>query len=116
MSSSSAVEDFGIKLEGLLDERRKDTGMGLSLAPVETPDLPERAPVADFQLSGISPAASEGMDTRSDALALKTKIDLALACQEIGDKEAARELLTEVAGTRHPELASRAQSLLQQLA
>jgi FimV-like protein len=47
---------------------------------------------------------------------LKTKIDLALACDEIGDREAARELLAEVAGTHHPELASRAQSLLQQLA
>jgi pilus assembly protein FimV len=49
-------------------------------------------------------------------LALKTKIDLAMACNEIGDKEGARDLLAEVASSRHAELASRAKSLLQQLA
>jgi len=120
--SSSAVDDFGLKLEGLLDERRKDPGMGLSLAPMDSSPVPrraEQAPVEDFQLSGIGQVASvggEAKETKADAVALKTKIDLALACQEIGDKEAARELLTEVAGTRHPELASRAQSLLRQLA
>ncbi len=125
MSSSSAVDDFGIKLEGLLDERRRDSGMGLSLAPVDTPHPPpmsltshaaQPAPAEDFQLSGIAPTSPAGADVKTDALALKTKIDLALACQEIGDKEAARELLAEVAGTRHPEFAQRAQSLLQQLA
>lgn len=113
-SSSSAVDDFGIKLEGLLDERRKDTGTSLSLAPVETPRSPETEPLPDFQLSGIAQDAPAG--TGTDALALKTKIDLALACDEIGDRDAARELLAEVAGTHHPELASRARSLLQQLA
>ncbi len=119
MTSSSAVEDFGIKLEGLLDERRKDAGTGLSLTPINTAPAPEAVPAADFQLSGIAPgaaAAVTGADAGADALALKTKIDLALACQEIGDSDAARELLAEVAGTRHPEFASRARSLLQQLA
>ena len=44
------------------------------------------------------------------------KFDLAIACQEIGDHEGARELLTEVAASPHPELSQRAQSLLGQLA
>lgn len=117
--SSSAVDDLGLKLESLLDEHRKNSGIGLSLAPVDTPPanrLPERASDDDSQLSGTGHPSFAGTDTKTDAVALKTKIDLALACDEIGDREAARELLAEVAGTHHPELASRAQSLLQQLA
>jgi len=51
-----------------------------------------------------------------DLASLKTKFDLAIACQEIGDHEGARELLAEVAVSQHPELAERAQSLLSQLA
>ncbi len=130
----SAVEDFGIQLEGLLDERRKEAGSGLSLAPMD-PALdapsgalsgallgprsldasPERPAPGDFQLSGIQPDVPVA-PASSDALALKTKIDLALACHEIGDKEAARELLAEVAIAPHAELSGRAQSLLRQLA
>lgn len=117
--SSSAVDDLGLKLESLLDEHRKNSGIGLSLAPVDTPPanrLPERASDDDSQLSGTGHPLFAGTDTKTDAVALKTKIDLALACDEIGDRDAARELLAEVAGTHHPELASRARSLLQQLA
>ena len=113
LTSTPAINDFGIRLEGFLDERRT-TETGLSLAPRTLPSVTTRAP--DFQLSGLSPAAIPGGDDKATALALKTKIDLALACQEIGDKEAARDLLSEVAGTRHPEFAGRAESLLQQLA
>jgi FimV-like protein len=51
-----------------------------------------------------------------DPASLKTKLDLAIACQEIGDHEGARELLAEVAASLHPELSQRAQSLLGQLA
>lgn len=47
---------------------------------------------------------------------LNTKLELALACREIGDHAGARELLAEVAHARDPELARRAQTLLQQLA
>jgi pilus assembly protein FimV len=111
-SSVSVVEDFGIKLEGLLDERRKDGGDGLSLAPLDIPRAAKPSPTNDVQLADLAPLAS----AKTDVVALKTKIDLAMACQEIGDKEAARHLLTEVASTGHAELASRAQSLLRQLA
>ena len=51
-----------------------------------------------------------------DLASLKTKLDLAIACQEIGDHEGARELLAEVAVSPNSELAQRAQSLLSQLA
>ncbi len=130
----SAVEDFGLQLEGLLDERRKEAGSSLSLAPIDpalgapsgapsgvlsgsqSPDAsPERPALGDFQLSGIGPEVPV-TPASSDALALKTKIDLALACHESGDKEAARGLLAEVAIAPHAELSGRAQSLLRQLA
>ena len=74
--------------------------------------------------SSLSPARSAATAQKSTGLAmhegdlasLKTKFDLAIACQEIGDHEGARELLAEVAVSQHPELAERAQSLLSQLA
>ncbi len=55
-------------------------------------------------------------DKTGDLAALQTKLDLAIACDEIGDKEGARELLAEVAGGSDPALSQRARSLLSQLA
>ncbi|MFM7226269.1 MAG: FimV/HubP family polar landmark protein [Betaproteobacteria bacterium] len=118
-ASSSAVDELGLKLEGLLDKHRKNSGVALSLAPVDAPPAQrplESVPDLDALRSGTGQPAPAASGLTTDAVALKTKIDLALACDEIGDREAARELLTEVAGTHHPELASRAQSLLEQLA
>jgi pilus assembly protein FimV len=46
---------------------------------------------------------------------MATKLDLALAYQEIGDKEGARELLDEVVGGGTPEQAETAKSLLAKL-
>ncbi len=54
--------------------------------------------------------------TMANETALQTKLELAQACQEIGDRDGARELLTEVAAAHHHELASKAKSLLGQLA
>lgn len=118
-SNVSPVADFQLKLEGLLDERRRDQPPS-SVARTEPP-----APgPLDFSLSGIAAPRTETpsdrieprLDERPDAAALNTKLDLAIACQEIGDKEGARELLAEVAAARDPELSPRAQSLLKQLA
>ncbi len=72
--------------------------------------LPASSPAAVTQKSIASGAQS------IDPASLKTKLDLAIACQEIGDHEGARELLAEVAASLHPELSQRAQSLLSQLA
>lgn len=118
-SSVSPVADFQLKLEGLLDERRRDQ-------PPASPAMAE-APAPgplDFSLSGIATPRAEApsdrieprLDGRPNAAALNTKLDLAIACQEIGDKEGARELLAEVAAAHDPELSPRAQSLLKQLA
>jgi FimV-like protein len=78
--------------------------------------------VIDFSLepsmpSGLagSPTAPVTQQPRSSSV-LNTKLELALACREIGDHAGARELLVEVASARDPELAQRAQVLLQQLA
>lgn len=102
--SDSPVADFELKLEGLLDEQRKEKE-----APPRPPADADNT--IEFQLAGIRsepPAANDQ--------ALNTKLELALACQEIGDKEGARELLNEVATARDPALAQRAQFLLKQLA
>ena len=77
--------------------------------------------VSNSSLSPARPAAAAQKPTglamhEGDLASLKTKFDLAIACQEIGDHEGARELLAEVAVSQHPELAERAQSLLSQLA
>jgi len=78
--------------------------------------------VIDFSLEPAMPSGLAGSPTapvtqqpRSSAV-LNTKLELALACREIGDHAGARELLVEVASARDPELAQRAQVLLQQLA
>ncbi len=107
----SSVDDFGMRLEGLLDER----GRGEPATP--PPPLRDAASSnsLDFSLAGIDAGSSSG--TRpADEAALNTKLELALACQEIGDRDGARELLGEVAGSGHAELARRARSLLSQLA
>lgn len=117
----SPVADFQLKLEGLLDERRRDQDLPPAPAAMSDPAAP--GPL-DFSLSGImpprpalaSPRIEPQLDSRPDTAVLTTKIDLAIACQELGDKEGARELLSEVAAARDPELSSRAQSLLKQLA
>jgi pilus assembly protein FimV len=113
-------------------------------APVaadETPDEP-RAEVdpLDFDLSGISlelnpseagtsPEASNVipdlppdqpghtvMDLSSTEAEMATKLDLAIAYQEIGDKEGARELLDEVIKGGNPEQSDKARALLMELA
>jgi pilus assembly protein FimV len=47
---------------------------------------------------------------------METKLDLAIAYQEIGDKEGARELLDEVLKGGTPQQSERAKSLLLELA
>ncbi len=116
-SSGSSVEDFGLKLEGLLDEQRREQGK--PPAPMQSSAA---SAIPDFSLSGIgrSEAGSRRIEPtlsgEPDHAALTTKLDLAQACEEIGDHEGARELLAEVAAARDPELSRRAQDLLRKLA
>jgi pilus assembly protein FimV len=84
----------------------------------------------DFDLSGINldlnPADSTsavmqdahetGGDSHSNTAEMATKLDLALAYQEIGDKEGARELLDEVVKGGTVEQTEKAKSILQKIA
>ncbi len=108
--ASSPVEDFSLRLEGMLEERRHDEGRPAS-PPQET--LPARE--IDFRLEGFD-ATTPPSGPSADEAALGTKLELAQACRDIGDREGARELLGEVVRSGHPEFARRAQSLLEQLA
>lgn len=107
---ASPVEDFSLRLEGLLEERRHDEDRPPPPQPEAQPE-----PAIDFRLEGME-AAAPPADAPSDEVALGTKLELAQACRDIGDRESARELLIEVVRSGHPEFAHRAQSLLDQLA
>jgi pilus assembly protein FimV len=99
-------------------------------APEHAPDTVTRTPL-DFDLSDITldldpvqerslaasaPDALPAPEGSANAAELATKLDLALAYEEIGDKEGARELLDEVVKGGHPELSEKARSLLEKLA
>lgn len=77
-----------------------------SLASMELPDL-------DFD-SMNTQMLTDDPDANSAEMA--TKLDLAIAYQEIGDKEGARELLDEVLKGGTPEQSERAKALLLELA
>ncbi|HZW14215.1 MAG TPA: FimV/HubP family polar landmark protein [Noviherbaspirillum sp.] len=110
------------------------------------PDLEDVAPAApataeaepesmDFDLSGISLDLQPSVggekpsldldqsvdlatldESSSSSAEMATKLDLAIAYQEIGDKEGARELLDEVLKGGTPEQSEKAKSLLLELA
>jgi FimV-like protein len=115
-SGLSPVADFELKLEGLLDERRQEPGVASALrdtAATHTIDFPGVSDGA-AAVAESRPAASAGREIGSAAW--NTKLELAIACREIGDHEGARELLAEVVNSGHPELTAQAKRLLQQLA
>jgi pilus assembly protein FimV len=57
-----------------------------------------------------------GTESSSTDAEMATKLDLAIAYQEIGDKEGARELLDEVVKGGTAEQSEKAKSLLLELA
>jgi pilus assembly protein FimV len=83
------------------------SGIKLDLEPVET----DSASMQDTY--GVHD--SSGGDY-SNSAEMATKLDLAVAYQEIGDKEGARELLEEVIRGGAPEQAEKARALLDKLA
>ncbi len=108
---ATTVADFSISLDGMLQEGRAESSAARSPSSTGT------AEVIDFTQTGVtSKTTFTHTHTQAETLALKTKMDLAIACSEIGDKDGARDLLREVASSQHGELAPRAKSLLQQLA
>ncbi len=114
VSKSSSVMEFDSRLEGMLAAHRKrEIADGIPpIIDAETHiglDFPSEANHTKIRAEIVI------NDDRA-LTALRTKLDLALACQEIGDRDGARELLSEVASAENPELAKRAKSLLAQLA
>ena len=110
---ATTVADFSISLDGMLQEGRAESNTARSSSSTST------AEVIDFTQTGVTSKTTfthTHTHTQAETLALKTKMDLAVACSEIGDKDGARDLLREVASSQHGELAPRAKSLLQQLA
>jgi len=108
-SASDAASDLSNTLEfdlsGSLSSSISVSGLSLS----------SFSPSPAAQTTATQKFTGAGAQAR-DPASLKTKLDLAIACQEIGDHEGARELLAEVAVSSHLELSQRAQSLLSQLA
>lgn len=99
------------------------SGLSPSEAAASASTLSDVSHVIDFS---IEPTTTQGslpampidpmtQGSISSAM-LNTKLELAMACREIGDDAGARDLLNEVARARDPSLAQRAQTLLQQLA
>ncbi|GGI16090.1 FimV/HubP family polar landmark protein [Oxalicibacterium faecigallinarum] len=90
-------------------------------APAAKPedfDLSDISLELDPSQSGDVLPALEGLDEEhySGSAEMATKLDLALAYQEIGDKEGARELLEEVIKGGNTEQSARASELLSKLA
>ena len=80
----------------------------IDLAPVELEPEPAAAPAAE-------PEALEDADDGMDWQEMATKLDLAAAYEEIGDKEGARELLDEVVAGGDSAQKDRARSMLAKL-
>ncbi|WP_227496386.1 FimV/HubP family polar landmark protein [Massilia litorea] len=78
-------------------------------------------PANDFTLTepeapAASPVDHAPMELTAAQMEMETKLDLAIAYQEIGDKEGARELLDEVIKGGNVEQSSRASTMRAQLA
>ncbi|HZX27534.1 MAG TPA: FimV/HubP family polar landmark protein [Telluria sp.] len=112
-----------------------ETDFSLDLPELAAAPAPAAAEPAGFDLSGIDLdlpaagaeetalpdlAAAETMvqevgELTPEQMEMETKLDLAVAYQEIGDKEGARELIEEVVKGGSPQQVAKANELLAQL-
>jgi pilus assembly protein FimV len=83
------------------------SGIDLDLPPAEPADEP--LPLPEVETVGAGEMSAAHME-------METKLDLAIAYQEIGDKEGARELLDEVIKGGSSEQVSKASAMRAQLA
>lgn len=128
-SNEIAFESSAVP-ENLLTSDMQDTSAAGSAGASEqvldaAPAVPSTE-AFEFDLSGIdldlgagldksNAPVSAGEDMQSYNAEMATKLDLAVAYHEIGDKEGARELLDEVLKGGTPDQIEKAQSMLAQL-
>jgi pilus assembly protein FimV len=86
------------------------SGINLELNPTQAESKP------DLALDTSDAFGSGGTDSFPNDAEMATKLDLAIAYQEIGDKEGARELLDEVLKGGNAAQSEKARSLLHELA
>lgn len=95
-----------------MDFDLSDITLDLDPANVQTEEAQAQQAQADVD---DQPAAAADDDIGSDATDMATKLDLAIAYQEIGDNEGARELLEEVVEGGTLDQIIQARTLMQQL-
>jgi pilus assembly protein FimV len=88
-------------------------GFDLDLPADGSLPLPEVQSLSEprFDTAAAAAAPAEPAALSAAHMEMETKLDLAIAYQEIGDKEGARELLEEVIRGGNPEQAARANSM-----
>ena len=121
IASEASGSKIGISDRAINDKATSDKVVNDKV--INEQAMPDTSHLIDFSLEPIATHTAP-LTTRMAPITqgpvsssvLSTKLELALACKEIGDHAGARDLLTEVASARDPELAQRAQALLLQLA
>lgn len=106
-TSSASLDNLDSLAVPTLDFSTADTKLDLTQS-LPNFDLPQD----DFEASLVT--ETEGDSSPDSEMA--TKLDLAIAYQEIGDREGARELLDEVIKGGNPDQSEKARSLLEALA
>jgi pilus assembly protein FimV len=111
------VPDIHVPDIHALDMHAPDSHAATETALPQVEPLPEILPdLTPYQHAETDVELDTGIDHEySNSAEMATKLDLAVAYQEIGDKEGARELLDEVIGGGTPEQSERAKSLLAKL-
>ena len=108
--SSANVNSANITSTPIKDVAADLSGISLDLNPVAAPVAEPSLGDDHFALDGVDEAASYTSNAE-----MATKLDLAIAYQEIGDKEGARELLEEVVKGGNGEQSEKARNLLSKL-
>ena len=91
-------------------------GFDLDLPADGSLPLPEVQTLSEPQFAGHDAEPAPAGSLSPAQMEMETKLDLAVAYQEIGDKEGARELLEEVIRGGNPEQAARAHAMRTALA
>lgn len=92
------------------------SGLDLDLQPYEVEPAPEATSMAGTTTGENAHDSAGSAALTAAQMEMETKLDLAIAYQEIGDKEGARELLDEVIKGGNVEQSSRASAMRAQLA